>query len=608
LQRETSFFDKYFNYGIAPVSFMLARFICTQYGKKEDSTLFYFIIALSLIFDRGHIRISIDEITSEFEIIKLSAVNDFEKEFYSLVAKAIINPEKIIKENPDIFLPVEQLVAQIDGNTDIANKTIPKKKIDSKTRAPYILLDNQKQISTEKLYFEEKRFIEKILNYIKTNRSKKETPVLDKEEIETVIAAIEKNNNIILEEKQKEAIEKSFKEKYLIIAGGPGTGKTTVIKVVIEAHLLINPSLSGMVAVAAPTGKAARRLEAVLGNLVTGGKVKKPKTIHSLLKLGYRERDAFALLPYRMIVVDESSMLDLKMMQELFAMVHAECSLVMVGDPQQLPAVGSGTLFSDITDGLENSSHLLHQSHVILKRVKRSHGNIPEFTENIRKGIYKKEDFKEESNIKLLTPDFDTLLNYAKEKYKKLALCAKEGNQELMLDALSSFVFLAPYNYGLFGARNLNHQLAGYFANGKKPFFQGLPIMITKNDYDNGLYNGDRGVIIFDNSIYYTIFKTADGGIKQIAASIMKEWEVSYAQTVHKSQGNEYDSVAVVIANETDHTSLSKLITTEILYTAVTRAKKEITIFSEEDTMREVLKRKVSRNSGIKKVMLSANF
>ena len=581
MQRENSFFDKYINHGIAPINIMLARFICTQYGKKEESNLFYFIIALSLLFEKGHIRVSIDEIKSELEVAILSAIDDHEKELYSLISKEITDPHKIIKDNPDIFLSVEDL-----------------EKNDSEKRAPYLLLDEGKQISTEKLYFEEKRFTDNFLNYLKSGSDKKET--INKKHILSAVASVEKSNNIVLEEKQKEAVVKSFDEKYMIIAGGPGTGKTTVIKAIIETHLLIDPSLSGMVAVAAPTGKAARRLETVLGNLVADGKVKRPQTMHTLLKLGYRERDALSLLPYKMIIIDESSMLDLKMMQELTAMLHSGCSLVMVGDPQQLPAVGSGTLFSDITDDMENSSHALNQSYVILERVKRSQGAIPEFAENIRKGIFKKEDFKNNDNIKLLSPDFDTIFSYAIEKYKKLSSCAKEGNEEKMLEALSSFVLLAPYNYGMFGVKNINKKLADYFSEGKKYFFQGMPIMITKNDYDIGLYNGDRGVIIYDNSIYYAIFKSADEGIKKISSSILKEWEISYVQTVHKSQGNEYDSIAVAIATETDQI---KTVTREVLYTAVTRAKKEIMIFSEENAIKEILKRKVTRNSGIKKVM-----
>jgi len=580
LQREKSFFDKYFNYGIAPVNFMLARFICTQYGKKEESSLFYFIIALSLIFDKGHIRIPVDEIINELEVVKLSLSDDSEKEFYSLITKEITDPSKIIKNNPDIFMPIEY-----------------SEKSGHEKRAPYLLLDDGKQISTEKLYFEEKRFTDNFLNYLKSSSDKKNmTPA-----IVSVIASVEKYNNIVLEEKQKEAVIKSFAKKFLIIAGGPGTGKTTVIKAVIETHLLIDPSLSGMIAVAAPTGKAARRLEAVLGNLVTDGKVKQPQTMHTLLKIGYRQKDLFSLLPYRMIIIDESSMLDLKMMQELMAMFHTECSLVMVGDPQQLPAVGSGTLFSDMTDDIENNSHALYQNYVILEQVKRSHGAIPDFAENIRKGFFKKDDFENNDTIKLLPPVFDDLFSFAIEKYKTLSLYAKEGDVEKMLDALSSFVLLAPYNHGLFGVKNFNNKLADYFSKEKKLFFQGLPIMITKNDYDNGLYNGDRGVIIYDDFIYYAIFKTADGGVKKISTSILKEWEVSYAQTVHKSQGNEYDSIAVVIATETGQL---KIVTREVLYTAVTRAKKEIVIFSDENVIKEILKRKVARNSGIKKVML----
>ncbi len=588
MAKESSFFDRYFNYGIAPVSFMLARFICTQYGKKEDSALFYFIITLSLLFDRGHIRVAVDEIISELEILQHSSINESEKEFYTQLIDSVINPVKIIEDNSDIFLPVS---------------LVEEKKI--KKRAPYILLEDGKQISTEKLYFEEKRFVENFLAYLNFNKDDKKTAknkYLNKEKIFSAISSIEKYSSIKLEEKQKEAVVKSFADKFLIISGGPGTGKTTVIKTIIETHLLIDNSLSGMIAVAAPTGKAARRLEAVLGNIVAEGKVKKPQTVHTLLQLGYRDRDSFLLLPYRMIIIDESSMLDLKMISELMKMVHPGCSLLMVGDPQQLPAVGAGTLFSDITDNIENNRHLLHHNYVSLERVKRAHGSIAEFAENIRKGIFSEQDFKNDNNIKLAAPEWDTLFSFAVEKYKKLFSCAKEGNREMMLDAISSFVLLAPYNYGLFGVKNLNQQLASYFSEGKKLFFQGLPIMITKNDYNNGLYNGDRGVIIYDNSIYYAIFKTADGALRQISASLLKEWEISYAQTVHKSQGNEYDSVAIVAAVETEQ---PKIVTREVLYTAVTRAKKEIIIFSKDNIIKEILKRKVLRNSGIKEIMLN---
>ena len=123
--------------------------------------------------------------------------------------------------------------------------------------------------------------------------------------------------------------------------------------------------------------------------------------------------------------------------------------------------------------------------------------------------------------------------------------------------------------------------------------------MILRNDYENDLFNGDRGIIVSENSALYALFINSIGEKRKIPVAMLKNWEISYVQTVHKSQGSEYESVALVAEK-----SAEKLLTKEILYTAVTRAKKEVVIFSDRELLEGALKRKVTRYSGIGAAML----
>jgi exodeoxyribonuclease V alpha subunit len=127
-----------------------------------------------------------------------------------------------------------------------------------------------------------------------------------------------------------------------------------------------------------------------------------------------------------------------------------------------------------------------------------------------------------------------------------------------------------------------------------------MPVMITKNDYENMVFNGDRGIIIFEELIPYLLLEDSRHGIRKIPFTLVKNWEISYSQTVHKSQGNEYNSVLLVI-----ETNNSMILTRELLYTAVTRAKKEVILFCNNSTIKEIAKRKVIRNSSIGSFMLS---
>ena len=126
------------------------------------------------------------------------------------------------------------------------------------------------------------------------------------------------------------------------------------------------------------------------------------------------------------------------------------------------------------------------------------------------------------------------------------------------------------------------------------PYYENMPIMVLKNDYKNMIFNGDRGIVSFKDGIYYAVFKTGAGDLKYIPVSMLSDWTVSYAQTVHKSQGSEFDNVYVIMDSFSE-----RILTREILYTAVTRAKKKIIIYSDEDTLETAMSRNICRNSGI---------
>ena len=304
-------------------------------------------------------------------------------------------------------------------------------------------------------------------------------------------------------------------------------------------------------------------------------------------------------------------MLDLGIMNILLSSLREDCRLVLVGDPQQLPSVGAGTVFSDITESVDDERHILHERYIRLDMVKRSTGEIPVFAENIRQGRLilpeEKSGIKDaargnaDSAVFLMRPELDAVLNLAASKYKKLGEYAQQDDIALLPDFLSQFVLLSPHNYGQWGTDNLNKKISEILSGGERGFYPGMPVMILRNDYQNDLFNGDRGIIISENSIFHAVFRDNHGRVRKVPAAMLKEWEVSYAQTIHKSQGNEYDTAAVILDK-----SAEKMLTNEILYTAVTRAKKEVLIFGEKEIIEAALKKKVVRCSGIDRSMINS--
>lgn len=420
-----------------------------------------------------------------------------------------------------------------------------------------------------------------------------------------------------LEGKRKEAVEKAIKKNFLIVSGGPGTGKTTTV-----VSILRGLKYAGLerILLAAPTGRAANRMiESITSELKgdTGDLPVESVTLHKLLGIvPNKDRPRYhqeRRLPADAVIIDEASMVDIHMMYRLFAALKPSAKLILVGDKDQLPSVEAGALLGDMLYSWENPSQKMHDSIIVLDKSWRSvkgildtarlviQGKESETLALLKKGV----DEVEYKNL----PDIDIL----KEALADFYLGASVGTGfslpvqrwhetvkqiEKTFEKFRNFTVLCPSRKGLYGTVNVNRQISREFNPRYAPFYHGQPIMITRNDYTLKLFNGDRGIVFaFNNGLF--AFFPAEEGYVYFSVSRISDYETSYAGTVHKSQGSEWEKVAVLLPEGSE-----RLLTREILYTALTRAKKKVILYGGDEEVRTSVRRQVIRNSGVREFML----
>ncbi len=430
-------------------------------------------------------------------------------------------------------------------------------------------------------------------------------------------------------------------EKFKVITGGPGTGKTYGLGEKLVKLLIKDLNLN--LAMAAPTGKAAARMnEAIISFLNTGldetflNFVKdckdeafrnyvennkdtiandirekllslKAQTLHKLL--GVRRNSVFFHhdsknpLPFDVVVVDEASMIDGALMAKLLDAIHNDTLLFLVGDKDQLASVEAGSVFGDICRA--SGSELL-EGKLELKDYNWRAEDTPElikFSENIIDG--KTEEVSAHKNNKEVTIDKE----YSDTEFVKMASLYKEYIEEedigAALIALNRVRFLCVTRQHEHSVAETNARIekllkkttgdAGLFAP-KEGFYHNQPIIITQNDYDLDLRNGDVGLIRRDaNGELQAHFDVGGAEPREIKAGYLNSYETVFAMTIHKSQGSEFENVVVILPAK----RAKKLLTRELLYTGVTRARKKVLIQASEEVLRECIEGKVSRASGI---------
>ncbi|SPQ00117.1 Similar to exodeoxyribonuclease V alpha subunit [Candidatus Sulfobium mesophilum] len=375
---------------------------------------------------------------------------------------------------------------------------------------------------------------------------------------------VQKELNINLADGQKSAIRMAMEKKVLVITGGPGTGKTTLIRAILKIYRRSGRN----VLMAAPTGRAAKRMSEATGF--------EAKTIHRLLEFSpkqgdFRKNEEYPL-ETDLVVIDEASMVDTILMHSLLKAVPRDAVLVLVGDVDQLPSVGAGNVLKDIIDSgyiptvrLNEIFRQASQSLIIVNAHRINNGEFPLLPPD-------REELRDFYFIQLEDPEEVCRM--------VLNMCKNRIPEKFGLNPVKDIQVLSPMHRGVAGASNLNIELQKFlnnsqdeFSRGGKTLKTGDKVMQIRNNYDKDVFNGDIGVITSIDKEEQELTVDYDGRRTAYDFSELDEIVLAYAVSVHKSQGSEYP--AVVLPLLTQH---YMMLQRNLLYTAVTRGKKLVVI------------------------------
>lgn len=403
---------------------------------------------------------------------------------------------------------------------------------------------------------------------------------------------------------------------FSIITGGPGTGKTTMVARTLTDMIAREPQLR--VALAAPTGKAAARVsETMRQRLDTlaaddAARARIPGTAQTLHRLlGYRPwNDTFARnqdnpLGEDLVIVDEASMVDVLLMDALLRALKPGARLILVGDHNQLASVDAG----DVLGALCRAALAAGPGAPLYECVTRltkswrfeEHPAIGALANAILAGdpdtVLEVCADASHPDVVLNPPPSDTdallapLLSHLEE-------CLSADSPAMLLGALERFRVLAPEREGRLGVEGINVAIERWLARRGHPvherWYHGRPVLVTANDYSTGMFNGDLGVVWRASDSVMVHFPAEGGGTRAVAPAKLPLVATAWAMTVHKSQGSEFNDVLVVLPEHE-----SRVLGRELMYTAVTRARRKVTIFASEAVLRQAVARPAERTSGL---------
>ncbi len=487
------------------------------------------------------------------------------------------------------FLPQEELTAKTSELLGIDKEIIEKNYMDLSIDRKIIMKQSgdQVQIYSASFYYME-------ANTATMLRELDITYDVADAEIEQRIHNIEKQTGMQLDEHQVQAVKEAVRNGLLIITGGPGTGKTTTINTIIRYF-----EMEGMdIFLAAPTGRAAKRMSETTGF--------EARTIHRMLELnggmegsaGF-ERNETNPLETDVVIIDEMSMVDITLMNSLLKAIAPGTRLILVGDINQLPSVGPGSVLKDI---IQSEAFNV----VMLTKIFRqaSTSDIIVNAHKINRG--------EEVSLDNKSMDFFFLKRYEADIIINVVLQLVKQKLPKFVDATPYDIqVLTPMRKGLLGVERLNGILQQYLnppdkskrekEHGDMVFREGDKVMQTKNNYQleweictkfgltvdkgMGIFNGDMGIITEINDFAETMTVEFDEGRKvEYSYKLLDELELAYAITIHKSQGSEYPAVVIPLLN-----GPSMLMNRNLLYTAVTRARKCVTLVGNDTTFNQMI-------------------
>jgi exodeoxyribonuclease V alpha subunit len=406
--------------------------------------------------------------------------------------------------------------------------------------------------------------------------------------VDAAMAWVEKKMGLELAVTQRDAIRRAATQKVLVVTGGPGTGKTTIVRGILEVF-----AAKGLkVALAAPTGRAAKRLSETTG--------REAKTIHRLLEFdasfgGFR-RNRDKPLDLELLVIDETSMVDIVLMSQLLRAVPPWACLVLVGDVDQLPSVGPGSVLADVIASkavpvvrLTEIFRQAEQSWIVRAAHAVNHGELPQ-SAPVSQGDFYFVEANAPGKI------IDTIITMARDR-----IPGKFG-----LDPLRDVQVLAPMNRSELGVRNLNTRLQGVLnpaSPAKKElqrfgwtFRVGDKVLQTVNDYDKDVFNGDIGRVAGIDESEQEMTVEYEG--RRIAYDFgeLDELALAFALSIHKSQGSEYPAVVIPL-----HTQHFVMLQRNLLYTGITRGKKLVVLVGSRKALAAAVSRRdtFQRMSGL---------
>ena len=502
---------------------------------------------------------------------------------YRIEALIKYNLNNMCYENGDTLINIDELFLRMKKcfNSNFTSSTFLS--YINKLIEDNVLYKIGEYIMLDKYYDAETSIIKNIkaINSIRNN-------IKDKK-LDDNIYKYQKDYSINFGNEQIEAIKGALKNNFYIITGGPGTGKTTIIKAVVNLLKSYENILDRDIALLAPTGRSAKRMSESVGSYAS--------TIHKFLKWN-KESETFQVNEYnksneKVIIVDEASMIDIFLFDSLLKGIHLNSKLILIGDENQLPSIGPGDVLYDLLrmDGIK--SKCLET----IYRVKKS-SYINTLAKDIKdKKVFDK--FDEYSDFKFINSSDEDIMSYINEISKQII------KKKINID---NYQVLAPMYKGINGIDNLNNLMAEIFNKneikyqiGDKYYRVNDKVIQLVNDVDNNVFNGDIGYIDSIDFIDKKMSVTIDfmGNKVTYQQGEFDRFNLAYAISVHKAQGSEYDNVVVVLAK-----SFRRMFYNKLIYTAVTRAKKSLIIIGDIESLNTSVQTTYSekRNTYIKLV------
>ena len=442
---------------------------------------------------------------------------------------------------------------------------------------------------------------------------------------------------------QRAAAAVAARRPFSVVSGGPGTGKTWTVFRLLAVLRALSPGRPPRVALAAPTGKAVRRLQDAIGAAASGGApapavgIDASGTIHRLLRpipgTPRFRHGPDQPLPYDVVVVDEASMVDVALMAKLVAAIPDGARLILLGDRDQLASVEAGSVLGDLCGPAratrwrpamaraveaacgfraeaDDAAPAAADGLVFLRETHRfgAASGLAELARRIGEG-------DAEGAWEALASGGSGDLGQAPLPARAamggavaaaagggFAALAAAASPEAGMAALDEFRILCVHRVGPFGVERANGTLERRFGRAARPgtWYPGRPVVVNENDYEAGLFNGDAG-LAWPGDGGLNVFFPAEGGGRRVHPSRLPAHETCYAMTVHKAQGSEFRRVLLILPDRA-----SPILTRELLYTAVTRARERLDVWCGKDVFMEAVRRRVERSSGLRDALWGA--